>query len=85
MKKFYTVTVIIHSPMLTPMLMLDSHLRLQVVIITQILILEPDFGSPLSSLSCTEGQCRIAGWQHMVLVWFTTSLFHSWAFVLTSR
>ena len=57
------------------MLMPTNHLQREVVIITPICILEADLGSPLSSRPCTEGQCKIAGWQHMVCVWISLSQF----------
>ena len=56
------------------MLMPTNHLQLEIVILTQICILEPGLGA---LQPCTEGQCKIAGWQHGVRLDFATLSFHS--------
>ena len=45
-----------------------DHLQLGLVNIIQIRIIKADSGPLLSSRPRTESQCKIAGWQHMVIV-----------------
>ena len=67
-KELYTVRPVpTPAPIAIPMPMPTDLLQLELVGITPVRILKADLGSLLSLRPRTEGLCKIASWQHMVL------------------